>query len=219
MTIAGIQAEALMKRGALVPDSMILRLIRNALTTRGWLIPADGMKPFTLNSMAASAELTGGAESNDGYVTIPPELDMEYRYSEHPDASFILDGFPRNAVQAEQLESMVPVNLAIHVHTPADIIAERMSNRWVHPASGRIYNTTFNAPKVEGKDDITGEPLIQRDDDKPEVWRSRLKTFEDSSRDLLQHYQRRGVLWKVEGNSSDEITPKLFTEFQRRFGL
>ncbi|KAK4498719.1 hypothetical protein PRZ48_009229 [Zasmidium cellare] len=217
-TPLGIQAEALMKRGALVPDSMILRLIRNALTTRGWLIPADGIQPITLNSMAASAELSGGAES-DNYVTIPPEMDMEYRYSEHPDASFILDGFPRNAVQATQLESMVPVNMAIHVHTPAEIIAERMSNRWVHPASGRVYNTTFHAPKVEGKDDITGEPLIQRDDDKPEVWQSRLKTFEESSRGLLDHYDRKGVLWKVQGNSSDEITPKLFAEFQRRFGL
>jgi adenylate kinase len=145
-------------------------------------------------------------------------LESEYQYSEHPDASFILDGFPRNAPQATQLEELIPVNLAIHVHTPFEIIQERMSNRWVHPASGRIYNTTYNAPKIAGKDDVTGEPLVQRADDKPEVWQARLKTFEDSSRDLLEYYARKGVLWKVEGESSNEITPRIFEEFEKRFG-
>ncbi|CAK4031980.1 GTP:AMP phosphotransferase AK3, mitochondrial [Lecanosticta acicola] len=223
-TPLGIQAESLMKSGALVPDSMILRLIRNALTTRGWLIPVDGIQPITLNSVAASVELNPSTDNealrgNYGSINIPPDLDAEYRYSEHPDASFILDGFPRNATQAEQLERMVPVNMAIHVHTPAEIIIERIGNRWVHPASGRVYNTTYNAPRCPGKDDVTGEPLIQRDDDQPEVWRSRLKTFEESSASLLEHYAKRNVLWKVEGNSSDEITPKLLAEFEKRFAM
>lgn len=217
----GNQAAELMNRGALVPDSMILRLIRNALTTRGWLIPADGMKPITLNfsstQVSSDPTVTESVQNSD-YIHLPPDLDAEYRYSEHPDASFILDGFPRNAAQAAQLEKMIPVNMAIHVHTPTEIILERIGNRWVHAKSGRVYNTTFNKPKVEGKDDITGEPLIQRDDDKPEVWRERLKTFEDSSRDLLGYYERKGVLWKVDGGSSNEITPKVFAEFQRRFG-
>jgi adenylate kinase len=195
---------------------MILRLIRNALTTRGWLIPAGGLQAFTVNSMATAAQLDPSLSSDP--ITIPSDQESDYQYSEHPDASFLLDGFPRNAVQAAQLEEMVPVNLAIHVHTPFSIIESRMSNRWVHPASGRVYNATFNAPKLPGKDDITGEPLVQRDDDKPEVWRSRLKTFEDSSRDLLGFYQKKGVLWKVEGESSDEITPRIFKEFERRFG-
>jgi len=221
-TPLGIQAESLMKRGALVPDTMILRLIRNALTTRGWLIPADGMKPYTLNSMTASVEMDHSPDNlpprADGYISIPSELEGEYRYSDHPDTSFILDGFPRNATQAAQLEQMVPMNMAIHVHTPPEIIIERIGNRWTHPASGRVYNTTYNAPKVPGKDDITGEPLIQRDDDKPEVWQSRLKTFEENSKCLLEYYQKRGVLWKVEGNSSNEITPQLEAEFKRRFG-
>ncbi|CZT19370.1 related to adenylate kinase 2 [Ramularia collo-cygni] len=220
-TPLGNQAAELMNRGALVPDSMILRLIRNALTTRGWLIPADGMKPMTLNfastQISSDATITESVQHND-YIHLPPDLDSEYRYSDHPDASFILDGFPRNAAQAAQLEKMIPVNLAIHVHTPTEVILGRIGNRWVHPKSGRVYNTTFNAPKEDGKDDITGEPLIQRDDDKPEVWRQRLKTFEESSKDLLGYYEKRGVLWKVEGGSSDEITPRLFDEFDKRFG-
>lgn len=209
-----------MRAGGLVPDSMILRLIRNALTTRGWLVPTSGAQPFTLNCASASAE--PAASSTDGFVTVPPlhaaHPGEEYKYSDSPDASFILDGFPRTAGQATQLAHLLPINMVIHIHTPTEIILDRICNRWIHPASGRVYNTTFNAPKVEGKDDVTGEPLIQRADDKPEVWKARLKSFEENSRDLLRHYERAGVLWKVQGNSSDEITPQIFDEFARRFG-
>lgn len=213
--LAGIQAKHLMSSGALVPDSMILRLIRNALTTRGWLMPKEGVQAFTVNSVAGDFIPTSGQES---FVTMPPTPEGEYEYSENPDASFILDGFPRTAAQAAQLATLLPVNMVIHIHTPTSIILDRICNRWYHPPSGRVYNTTFNAPKVDGKDDITGEALIQRDDDKPEVWRARLKGFEDNSLPLLEHYDKSGVLWKVEGNSSDEISPKIFAEFQKRFG-
>ena len=212
----GIQVEAIMNRGDLVPDSVILRLIRNALTTKGWLMPKDGATAFTVNSMATGAETTDLGQDN--YVNVSPPLDAEYEYSEHPDTSFILDGFPRNPAQATQLDKLIPINLAIHVHTPTEIILDRICNRWIHPSSGRTYNTTFNPPKVAGQDDVTGEKLVQRDDDKPEVWKARLKHFEESSQSLLRHYERLGVLWRVEGNTSDEISPKIFAEFQRRFG-
>jgi adenylate kinase len=211
----GIQAEHLMSTGALVPDSMILRLIRNALTTRGWLVPKDGVQPITLNSVAA--DFTPSVQE-DNFINVPPVTEGEYVYSESPDASFILDGFPRTATQASQLAHLIPINMVIHIHTPPSIIIERISSRWVHPASGRVYNTTFNAPKVDGRDDVTGEPLVQREDDKPEVWRARLKAFEENSLPLLDYYEKKGLLWKVQGNSSDEITPKIFKEFGRRFG-
>ena len=216
MTVVGIQAESLMNRGELVPDSMILRLIRNALTTRGWLIPKEGVKPISLN--AVSADASSSSLPKDDIVNISPPLDAEYNHSDHPDASFILDGFPRNAPQASQLDNLIPMNMAIHVHTPTEIILDRICNRWIHPPSGRTYNTTFNPPKIDGKDDVTGEKLVQRDDDKPEVWKARLKQFEEASQPLLEHYDKMGVLWRVEGNSSDEISPKIFAEFHSRFG-
>jgi adenylate kinase len=175
-TPIGKEAESIMNRGDLVPDSMILNLIRDSLKSRGWL-------------------------NND-----------------QPDASFILDGFPRTASQASQLDELVPINMAIHVHTPTEIILDRICNRWVHPASGRTYNLTWNPPKEEGKDDVTGEKLVQRDDDKPEVWKARLKTFNEGAQPLLKHYEAMGVLWRVEGNSSNEISPKIFEEFGRQFG-
>nr|POE99552.1 gtp:amp phosphotransferase, mitochondrial [Quercus suber] len=203
-----------MSRGQLVPDSMILRLIRNTLTTRGWLMPTEGAKPITLNSVAAGFS----PSSHDAFLTMPYSQDTEFDYSEDPDASFILDGFPRNAAQATQLDGLLPINMVVHIHTPASIILDRICNRWIHPASGRVYNATYNAPKVAGQDDVTGEQLVQRDDDKPEVWQARLKSFEENVAPLLEHYDRLGVLWKVQGDSSDEISPKIFEEFGRRFG-
>ena len=214
----GIQAESLMSRGELVPDTMILRLIRNALTTKRWLLPKDGTQPITLYSVATSTSPEPASQDPSSYFNVSPPLDAEYDYSDHPDASFILDGFPRTAAQARQLDTLIPVNMAIHVHTPTSIILDRICNRWIHPGSGRTYNTTFNPPKVEGKDDATGEKLVQRDDDKPEVWKARLKQFEESAIPLLEHYDKLGVLWRVEGNSSDEISPKIFREFQAWFG-
>jgi adenylate kinase len=202
-----------MKSGALVPDAMILRLIVNELTTRGW-IRDSSLRPYAVYA----------SSGNMGDVTVDsvqiPSLfrTARYTFSDKPAASFILDGFPRTAVQAVQLDSIVPINLVVNLNTPSDIIIDRICNRWVHESSGRVYNTTFNAPKVEGKDDVTGEPLTRRADDDPEVWKARLKSFKENNEPLLEHYDKMGVLWTVNGNSSDEISPKLFDEFSKRFG-
>ena len=94
---------------------------------------------------------------------------------------------------------------------------ERIGGRWVHEPSGRVYNTTFNAPKVPGRDDITGEALVQRSDDNAEVYRSRFQKFQETSLPLLDHYSKKGVLVEVNGMSSDEISPRLYSEFEKRF--
>lgn len=205
-----------MKAGALVPDTMILRLIVNELTNRGWLTD-NAVRPYAVYS--SSMDMRGMDETVDS-VLIPSGLrTSQYTYSDHPSASFILDGFPRTAAQASQLDELIPINLVVNIDTPSDIIINRICNRWVHAPSGRVYNTTFNAPKVEGKDDVTGEPLTRREDDDPEVWKARLKSFKETSQSLLEHYDKLGVLWTVTGNSSDEITPKILKEFSKRFGV
>lgn len=134
-----------------------------------------------------------------------------------PCASFILDGFPRNAAQASRLDALIPINLVVSLLTPIDIIVSRIASRWVHAPSGRVYNTGFNKPRVAGRDDVTGEPLTQRSDDDEKTWRTRLKKWQETSKPLLEHYRDKGVLWSVEGNSSDEIWPKLMGEVERRF--
>ncbi|KAI9682897.1 MAG: hypothetical protein M1829_006333 [Trizodia sp. TS-e1964] len=210
-TPLGIRAESTIRSGALVPDAMILRLIHNELMTRGWVRP--DAPPLILASTAATAPAVEPEPCNFKDIPMsPPET------SDDPSASFILDGFPRTATQARSLDALIPINLVVHISTPHSIIVDRIAGRWIHEPSGRIYNTTFNSPKVEGFDDVTGEPLTKRPDDDPVVWQARLKKFEETSRPLLNHYDQKGVLWTVKGNSSDEITPKLFKEFQERFG-
>jgi adenylate kinase len=203
-----------MKAGALVPDAMILRLIINELTTRGW-IQDSTLRPYAL--YASSVEMPAMTVDS---VMIPSELrTSRFTFSDKPSASFILDGFPRTAVQAVQLDQIVPINMVVNLNTPSDIIIDRICNRWVHEPSGRVYNTTFNAPKADGKDDVTGEALSRRADDDPEVWKARLKSFRENNEPLLEHYDKLGVLWTVNGNSSDEISPQLFEEFGRRFAI
>lgn len=186
-----------MQSGNLVPDSMILNLISSELMSKGWLPPSD--KPSQSTSSPSSSSTT----------TPFPSISSA--------ASFILDGFPRTASQATALDTLVPVNFVVELITPASVILNRIASRWVHEPSGRVYNTDFHAPKIPGKDDVTGEPLTQREDDSIDTWKQRLQKFEETSRALLDHYDGRGCLWRVEGNSSDEISPKLFAEVERRF--
>ena len=167
----------------------MLKLISSELVSRGW-IP----QPASTTSTSASSA---------------PESE--------PSSSFILDGFPRTAAQAASLDKLAPINFVVHLLTPPSIIIKRIASRWVHAPSGRVYNTEFNPPKVPGKDDVTGEPLTQRPDDSIDTWKQRLKQFEETSKPLLEHYEAKGCLWRVEGNSSDEISPKLFAEIERRF--
>jgi adenylate kinase len=214
LIVEGIQAKSTMEAGKLVPDAMILRLILNELTTRGW-IRDNALRPYAV--YATSVEMP---ETTVDSVIVPGTLRTpRYTFSERPSASFVLDGFPRTAAQATQLDQIIPINMVVNLNTPSDIIIDRICNRWVHAPSGRVYNTTFNAPKEAGKDDVTGEPLTRRADDDPEVWKARLKSFRETSEPLLEHYDKLGVLWTVNGNSSDEISPQLFKEFGKRFGL
>ncbi|KAF2750822.1 adenylate kinase-like protein [Sporormia fimetaria CBS 119925] len=213
-TPLGVQAEAKMKAGSLVPDNMILRLIINELTTRGWL-KDHNVRPYTL--YASSMDMRRADEGLS--ILLPMEHRTRYTYSDEPSASFILDGFPRTAKQAAKLDELIPINLVVNIDTPAEIIMDRICNRWVHVPSGRVYNTTFNPPEVPGKDDLTGEPLTRREDDDPETWKARLKAFKETSEPMLEHYDKLGVLVHVKGDSSDEITPKLVHEFTKRFGI
>lgn len=183
----GLEAEFAMKQGNLVPDEMILRLILAKLRSKNWLSPSTS----SASAFAAPSPL--------------------------PSASFILDGFPRTATQASRLDALIPINLVVSLLTPIDIIVSRIASRWIHAPSGRVYNTGFNKPRVPGRDDVTGESLTQRIDDDETTWRTRLKKWQETSTPLLDHYRAQGVLWSVEGNSSDEIWPKLVGEVERRF--
>lgn len=116
---------------------------------------------------------------------------VKVRISE-PDCKngFLLDGFPRTLAQAEALASAgVALDAVIEIDVPFEVIVERMAGRRVHPASGRTYHIAYNPPKVEGKDDETGEDLIQRDDDKAETVKKRLDVYAAQTQPLVDFYK------------------------------
>ncbi|XP_064625203.1 GTP:AMP phosphotransferase AK3, mitochondrial-like isoform X2 [Lineus longissimus] len=102
--------------------------------------------------------------------------------------SWLLDGFPRTIPQGEALARVSDVDVVINLDIPFSIIIQRIMGRWVHPASGRIYHTEFNPPKVLGRDDLTGEELVQREDDKEETVRARLNHYSELTSPLLDYY-------------------------------
>lgn len=102
----------------------------------------------------------------------------------------IFDGFPRTIAQAEALSAAnVNIDFVVEISVPDDEIVKRLSGRRSHPVSGRVYHVVYNPPKVEGLDDETGEPLIQRDDDKEETIKDRLKVYHNQTAALVAHYQ------------------------------
>ncbi|RTZ47720.1 adenylate kinase [Candidimonas sp. SYP-B2681] len=104
---------------------------------------------------------------------------------------YLFDGFPRTIPQADALKHAdVGLDFVVEIVVPEENIIERMSGRRVHPASGRSYHVKFNPPKVSGLDDITGEPLVQRDDDLEETVRHRLSVYRDQTRPLVDYYSQ-----------------------------
>ena len=102
---------------------------------------------------------------------------------------FLFDGFPRTIPQAEAMKTAgVKLDYVLEIDVPFDAIIERMSGRRSHPASGRTYHVKFNPPKLEGKDDVTGEPLVQRDDDKEDTVKKRLDVYSSQTRPLVDYY-------------------------------
>jgi len=111
---------------------------------------------------------------------------------------YLFDGVPRTIPQAEALrDAKVAIDCVLEIDVPAEEIVLRMSGRRVHPASGRSYHVEFNPPKVAGKDDLTGEPLVQRDDDREDTVKKRLEVYHAQTRPLVDFYSR----WAAAGGA------------------
>jgi adenylate kinase len=142
-TALGLAAKAVMDRGDLVSDDIIIGLVKERITQ---------------------------ADCGKG---------------------FLFDGFPRTIPQAEAMKaSAVPLEHVVEIAVPYDDIIERMSGRWVHLPSGRTYHVKFNPPKSAGKDDVTGEPLVQREDDKVETVKKRLAVYHEQTEPLVSYYSK-----------------------------
>lgn len=133
---------------------------------------------------------------------------------------FLFDGFPRTIPQAEALiEQHIDIDCVIEIKVPDEEIVARLSGRRVHPDSGRVYHVTYNPPKVEGKDDVTGDDLVQRDDDKEATIKQRLKVYREQTEPLVSFYsslaqKSDGQLgyYAIDGTGpTDSITGRIFS--------
>lgn len=144
----GMKAKKLMDAGQLVPDDVIIDLVRHRI---------------------AEPDCAGG---------------------------FLFDGFPRTLAQAESMKHAgLHIDCVIEIAVPDEEIIQRMSGRRVHPASGRTYHVKFNPPKVAGKDDLSGEPLILRQDDQPDTVKERLNVYHAQTQPLIEYYST----WQTSG--------------------
>ncbi|EFA85886.1 adenylate kinase [Heterostelium album PN500] len=158
-TDAGKKAKVVMDQGGLVPDDLVVDMIKDNLE-----------KPACANG-------------------------------------FILDGFPRTVVQAEKLDAMLEqdkkkIDHVLDFSIDDSLLVRRITGRLVHPASGRSYHKEFFPPKEEMKDDITGEPLIQRSDDNEAVLTKRLATFHANTTPVLSYYKKQGILSTIDASKS-----------------
>jgi adenylate kinase len=138
-----------------------------------------------LGLQAKAVMESGGLVSDDLIINLVKE-----RIAQADCANgFLFDGFPRTIPQADAMKAAgVKLDYVLEIDVPFEAIIERMSGRRSHPASGRTYHVKFNPPKVEGKDDVTGEPLVQREDDKEETVKKRLDVYSQQTRPLVSYY-------------------------------
>ena len=145
---------------------------------------------------------------------VPDEMTIELvrlRLAE-PDVSdgYILDGFPRTIAQAEALETIARPGTVVNFVVDDETTVRRLVGRRVHPGSGRTYHVAFDPPKVAGKDDVTGEDLVQRPDDREESIRERLSVYREQTAPLVAHYRGLGRLVNLDGSPApDEVFESL----------
>jgi adenylate kinase len=153
------------------------------------------VKAGTTMGLAAKKVMDAGALVSDDII-----IGLVQERIAQPDCAngFLFDGFPRTIPQADAMKAAgVKLDLVLEIDVPDDAIIERMSGRRVHPASGRSYHVKFNPPKVAGKDDATGDDLIQRDDDSEATVKKRLDVYQAQTRPLVDYYAQ----WAATGDA------------------
>jgi adenylate kinase len=180
------------------------------------------VKAGTPLGLQAKAVMDSGALVSDDII-----IGLVKERIAQPDCAkgFLFDGFPRTIPQADAMKDAgVKLDYVLEIDVPFDAIIERMSGRRSHPASGRTYHVKFNPPKVAGVDDVTGEPLIQRDDDKEDTVKKRLEVYDAQTRPLVDYYSQWAAkdpsaapqYRKISGTGSvEDITARAFEALAR----
>ncbi|KAF2097604.1 adenylate kinase-like protein cytosolic [Rhizodiscina lignyota] len=163
----------------------------------GDMLRAQVAKKTTLGREAKKIMDQGGLVSDEIMVDM---IKNELETNQECKNGFILDGFPRTIPQAERLDQMLdvrqtPLLHAVELQIDDNLLVDRITGRLIHPASGRSYHKIFNPPKEAMKDDVTGEPLIQRSDDNADALKKRLVTYHQQTSPVVGYYQKTGI-WK-----------------------
>ena len=180
-----------------------------SFVTKKYGIPQISTGDMLRAAIKAGSELGLKAKKlMDAGQLVPDQviLDLVKHRTEQPDCAggYLFDGFPRTLAQAEAMKAAhVHIDYVIEIAVPDEEIILRMSGRRVHPASGRTYHVKFNPPKVADKDDLTGEPLILRQDDQAETVKERLHVYHAQTQPLIEYYSK----WQATG---DADAPKHF---------
>ncbi|RDW83101.1 adenylate kinase [Coleophoma crateriformis] len=163
----------------------------------GDMLRSQVAKKTTLGREAKKIMDQGGLVSDEIVIGM---IKAELETNQECKGGFILDGFPRTVIQAERLDSMLDernqkLQHAVELQIDDGLLVSRITGRLVHPASGRSYHKIFNPPKETMKDDITGEPLVQRSDDNADALKKRLVTYHQQTAPVVGYYQKTGI-WK-----------------------
>ncbi|MFI5414250.1 MAG: adenylate kinase [Candidatus Lutacidiplasmatales archaeon] len=165
----GEEADVYMRAGRLVPDDLVLRILRERL---------------------------GRADAATGYI---------------------LDGYPRNVAQANELDRIAPIDRVLSFDLPESALVERLTQRWTCPKCGTAYNLATRPPKVPGACDLDGTSLVQRADDAPAAVRTRLAVYREQTEPLLEHYRRLGRLTPIDARGTPEqVAQRLRTALEGR---
>jgi len=172
----------------------------------GDLLRAE-MKSGNLLSESEKEKIGNGELVSDETIIkiLMPEIEK------YKGTGIIFDGFPRNLAQAEMLDNVfqeldVSLTNVIEIQVDDSILEQRICGRRIHPSSGRLYHIDFNPPNIEGLDDITGEPLVQRIDDTPDVLEARLREYYKETHPLLDYYKKQGILTTIDGSQDQKQT-------------
>ncbi|XP_057886092.1 adenylate kinase 4, mitochondrial isoform X1 [Melospiza georgiana] len=168
--------------------------------------------PSTEAGALAQQYLERGLLVPDHVITRVMMAELEKRREQH----WLLDGFPRTLGQARALDGICQLDLVISLNIPFETLKDRLSARWVHPGSGRVYNMDFNPPHSQGVDDLTGEPLVQRDEDRPEAVAARLRKYKDAAKPVIELYKSRGILHSFSGTETNKIWPYVYSLLSSR---
>lgn len=159
----------------------------------------------------------GGLVSDDIMVGM---IKDELEHNPECKRSFILDGFPRTIPQAKALDDMLekretPLKNAVELEIPDELLVSRIEGRLVHPASGRSYHKEFNPPKEDMKDDVTGEPLVQRSDDNADALKKRLSSYHSMTKPIVGYYQEKGIWSGIDASQKpDKVWADLLSVFE-----